>query len=83
MTDSKLEPIAANVCAAVFDHRPSEGRFVMRMTELLKATALPFDELEAATAWAAERGWLRRAPNTVELTASGIYIAKETLDLPR
>ncbi len=83
LSGAKLEAVAADLCAMVFSSRTAAGGFTMRLSDLSKAAALPPDQLEAATNWAADQAWLRCGPDHVELTAAGIYVAKVTLDLPR
>jgi hypothetical protein len=74
---------AAKLCAMVFLKGKVLGRFAMLLDDVPKAMGLPLAEIEAGTDWAVEHGWLHRGKNYVELLAAGIYVAKETLDLPR
>ena len=75
--------LAANVCAAVFSKGKHDGRFAMSIDELRRAMDLSERQAEVAIMWAAEREWVRRRTNQVELRAPGIYVAKVTLQLPR
>jgi hypothetical protein len=75
--------LAANVCAAVLSSGKHDGRFAMSIDELRRAMDLSERQAEVATMWAAEREWVRRRANQVELKAAGIYVAKVTLQLPR
>jgi hypothetical protein len=70
------EAIAARLCALVFFKGKTEGRFLMEVEELTRASDLPRSLLEAAMAWAAERDWLHIRLDYVELKAAGIHIAK-------
>ena len=54
-----------------------------RIDELRRAMDLSERQAEVASMWAAEREWVRRRANQVELKAAGIYVAKATLQLPR
>jgi hypothetical protein len=60
-----------------------DGQFAMSIDELRHAMDLSERQAEVATMWAAEREWIRRRANQVELKAAGIYVAKVTLQLPR
>ena len=75
--------MAANVCAAVLSGGKHDGRFAMSIDELRLAMELTERQAEVATMWAAEREWLCRRANWVELKAAGIYVAKASLGLPR
>jgi hypothetical protein len=63
--------------------RADDGQFAMSIDELRHAMDLSERQAEVATMWAAEREWIRRRANQVELKAAGIYVAKVTLQLPR
>ncbi len=75
--------IAANLCAAVLCHGKHSHQFGMTLDALGEAMALTETQLKVVAAWAAERHWIRWIANRIELRAAGIYVAKETLDLPR
>jgi len=75
--------LAANICAAVLSSGKHDGRFAMSIDELRRAMDLSERQAEVATMWAAEREWIRRRANQVEMKATGIYAAKVTLQLPR
>jgi hypothetical protein len=55
----------------------------MTLHRLREAMALTEPQLKVVAAWAAERHWIRWIANRIELRAAGIYVAKETLNLPR
>jgi hypothetical protein len=83
MPEEDAATLAANVCATVLSSGKHDGRFAMSIDELRHAMDLSERQAEAATMWAAEREWIRRRANQVELKAAGIYVAKVTLQLPR
>ena len=55
----------------------------MTLDGLREVMALTEPQLKAAAAWAAEHDWIKWIANRIELKAAGIYVAKETLELPR
>ena len=81
------EPIeetdAVTLCTTLLVSGNEDVRFSMTWLELVKAVDLPWLRIEAAINWAVRRDWLRRGRDYLELKAAGIYVAKETLDLPR
>ena len=77
------EAVAAKLCAAVFLKGKVLGRFAMLLDELPEATGLPRADVQAVIDLAIERDWFRLGRNYIELQASGIYVAKEMLDLSR
>jgi len=79
MTD---EAAAARLCALVFSKGKTEGRFVMEVEELTRASDLPQSLLEPAMAWATERDWLWIRLDYVELKAAGIHVAKASMGYP-
>jgi hypothetical protein len=81
--EKDVATLAVNVCAAVLSGGKHKGRFAMSINELRRAMDLSERQVEVATMWAAEREWVRRRANQVELKAAGIYVAKATLQLPR
>ena len=83
MSEKDAASLAANVCAAVLSGGKHDGRFAMSIDELRRAMDLSERQAEVAIMWAAEREWVRRRANQVELKAAGIYVAKVTLELPR
>ena len=80
---AEYEAIAAKLCAAVFLKGKVLGRFAMLLDELPEATGLPRADVQAVIDLAIDRDWLRLGNNYIELQASGIYVAKEMLDLLR
>jgi hypothetical protein len=80
---AKYEAIAAELCAAVFLKGKVLGRFAMLLDELPEATGLSRADVQAVINLAIEREWLSLGNNYIELQASGIYVAKEMLDLSR
>ena len=80
---AKYEAIAAELCAEVFLKGKVLGRFAMLLDELPEATGLPRADVQAVIDLAIDRDWLRLGHNYIELQASGIYVAKEMLDLLR
>jgi hypothetical protein len=75
--------IAANLCATVLSHGKHSHHFGMTLDALREAMALTQHQLKVVAAWAAEHDWIRWIADRIELKAAGIYVAKETLDLPR
>ena len=80
---AKYEAIAAELCAAVFLKGKVLGRFAMLLDELPEATGLPRADVQAVIDLAIDRDWFRLGHSYIELQASGIYVAKEMLDLLR
>jgi hypothetical protein len=83
---AKFQPTqadAANLCAGVFTNSRSDVRFSMSMHDLGTALRLDAHVVDMTLSLADERGWVRVVGNSVKLTAAGIYVAKETLALPR
>ena len=83
MTDdhriAKAMEDASRLCVAAFLNGRTEGRFVMRVDELLEAAKIPRSLFAAAMAWAVERDWLHTRLEFVELKAAGIHVAKASL----
>ena len=75
---------AEKVCAMILAAGKTDGRFSMAVTALRRAAAGELGDVSEAVAGAVRNKWMRRAGgNRVELTAAGIYVAKNALDLPR
>ena len=55
----------------------------MMVGDLPKATGLSPTLIDAAVADASDRGWVFFGETYIVLKASGIHVAKESLDLPR
>ena len=79
----RYEAIAADLCVQLLLRGKEAGHFAMAADELMLASRLSQDLFEMVITWAAERDWLRARLPLIELKAAGIYVAKETLDLPR
>lgn len=79
----RLETAAAQLCARVLANGKSKGRFSMSMSSLRKASGLSRAELQSVFAFALRNKWLRLRTQGVELTAAGIFVAKDVLHLPR
>jgi hypothetical protein len=78
------ETMAANVCAAVLSNGRRDGRFSLSIDELGRALDISRGQAMLEAMLAANRQWVRLlGDQAVELRASGIYVAKVTLDLPR
>ena len=77
------EATAVKLCAAVLLHGRTLGRYSMMVGDLPKATGLSSTLIDAAVADASDRGWVFFGETYIVLKASGIHVAKESLDLPR
>jgi hypothetical protein len=77
------DAMAAELCVLLLLSGKHEGRFAMRVGELMAASKLPRDLFRATQAWAVQCDWLRKRFEYVELKAAGIHVAKKVLDLPR
>jgi len=73
---------ASHLCVTVFCNSRTDGhrRFVMPVDELIERSGLPRDVFDDAMVLAAERDWLLRRLEFVELKAAGIHVAKASLD---
>ena len=78
-----ISVIAAKLCAMVLSRGRHDRQFRMTLDALCVAMALTQPQLKVVAAWAAEHDWIRWIANRIELRAAGIYVAKETLELPR
>ena len=74
---------AADLCVLLLLSGKHEGRFAMRVDELMAASKLPRDLFSETQAWALQCDWLRCHSKYVALKAAGIHVAKKVLDLPR
>ncbi len=74
---------AEKVCAILLANGKTNGRFSMPLSALRRAAAPELDDWGDAVACAIRNNWLRSAGDSVQLTAAGIYVAKNVLDLPR
>jgi hypothetical protein len=83
-TVKQAQARAEKVCAMILAAGKTDGRFSMAVTTLRRAAAGDLGDVSEAVAGAVRNKWMRRAgANRVELTAAGIYVAKNALDLPR
>ena len=75
---------AARLCALIYQHGRVLGRFAITLRDARRKSDLLPTQLEVLLGWAIQSGWIRRWPsNTIELTAAGMFVAKDVLDLPR
>jgi len=77
------DAMAADLCVLLLLSGKHEGRFAMRVDELMAASELSRDRFRGTQAWALQCDWLRRRSEYVELKAAGIHVAKKVLDLSR
>lgn len=78
-----LADMAEQICAVTFIDGKTAGVFAASFSVLENRLGVSEQTLNLALATGIDRGWLRqRSSNLVELTASGIYVAKLTLKLP-
>lgn len=83
-TIKQAQAQAEKVCAMILAAGKTDGRFSMAVTALRRAAAGEVGDVSEAVAGAIRNKWMRRADgHRVELTAAGIYVAKNALDLPR
>jgi len=76
--------IAAQLCAMVLlNGKAAGGRFALTVDDLATMLGLPPDRVHAVILDASERHLVRSVAASVVLQAAGIYLAKETLGLPR
>ncbi len=80
---AKLEASAAELCAVIFDRTSAGGRFAMEAEDAREALSLTAPEFAMVLTGAAAQHWVRCSSTSIELTATGIYVAKVILDLPR
>jgi len=75
--------MAAELCALVYRQGKTNGRFEMRLDQLLKESGWTKEALDTALIAAERHDWIRRSRSCVALKATGIYVAKGVLGLPR
>lgn len=78
----KPQDLAESICATAYTDGKTDGVFAVALDGLAKRLQLSQSTLNEALAAGIGSGWLRQGSGRVELTASGIYVAKLTLKLP-
>ena len=73
--------IAVELCVFLF-LRNENGTAVL-LSRLPAALKHAQAEIRDAIVWAKEYDWVKLGSHAVTLTATGIFVAKESLDLPR
>lgn len=74
---------AANLCAVLFKIGDPARRYATPTHELADEMRISLPKAKAASHLAARRGWIRIVGGCAQLTAAGVHVAKELLDLPR
>ena len=74
--------IAEQICATAYTDGKTGGVFSASLDVLAKRLAISQESLTKELAVGISAGWLRQGTDRVELTASGIYVAKVVLNLP-
>jgi hypothetical protein len=75
--------LAVLVCTGALRLRKERGLQAVSQPDIARQTDHRPSEVEQGIAQALQLGWLVRRDDHVALTAAGIYVAKEALDLPR
>ncbi len=75
--------LAIVVCAGALRLRKQEGLQAVSLSDIARQMGRRPAEVEQGIALALQLGWLTRRDDHVALTATGLYIAKEELNLPR
>ena len=74
--------IAGSICAVAYKGGKNGGPYAATLAVLPRQLKLPMQTIEQAVIAGENWGWLRRLDGRVELTASGLYTAKQVLNLP-
>jgi hypothetical protein len=77
------ETLAAKFCAIIYRNGRVDGRYEMPVDQLRKQSEHPARVTQAALALAERRDWIRLGGLGLILTATGLYVAKGVLGLPR
>jgi hypothetical protein len=74
--------IAEQICATAYTDGKTGGVYAAALGVLARRLEVSQEILNQALAAGIANGWLRQGTGQIELTASGIYVAKAVLKLP-
>jgi hypothetical protein len=78
----KGESLARLICGLVYSEGKTDGAFSMSLEAVPRRLYMQRDAVKDGLTAGARLGWFRQGDKRIELTASGIYIAKRVLKLP-
>jgi hypothetical protein len=79
----RIRELATLVCVGALRLRKQGGQQQASSVDIARQVERAAAEVEQGIAQAVKIGWLIRRDDHVALTAAGIYIAKQALNLPR
>jgi hypothetical protein len=75
--------LALLVCSGALRLKKEHGKKVVSQAEIIKQTDHRPSEVDQGITLALQYGWLARRDDHLGLTAAGIWVAKQALNLPR
>jgi hypothetical protein len=78
----RASDITEQICATAYTDGKTGGVYAARLDVLARRLEISNEILNQALALGIASGWLRQGTGQIELTASGIYVAKVVLNLP-